>query len=472
MSVSDYVKWAAETGRLAIVDRAVDPHLELARVAHALEGKPLLFTNPQRPGWQVVTGMCAARESFAWALGTDQAGVVPRMVQALEQPQRPPLVDQAPCQQVVEHEPDLGRLPILTHLEGDGGPYITAGVSIVRDPERGANASFHRLMQIGPRSFTARIVEGRGTDTAWRALAAANQDLPVAICLGVPIHVLLAAAMSPAPGVDEMTISQALAATPLARCITMDLEVPAACEAVLEGRITTRLAAEGPFIDLTETWDVIRQQPVIEIDCLTHRRNPIYHALLPGGLEHKLLMGLPREPTIFQAVSQVTRCRGVSITPGGMSWLHAVVQIVKEGPEDGRRAIEAAFHGHTSLKHVVVVDEDVDIYDPAAVEWAIATRFQADRDLVVLADQPSSSLDPSAVLPGRTRTASGTVPGQKARTAKMGLDATVPWTDRAGRALDLAERAGFRKVRYPEVDVQQYLSDRPAPGSHGAGGEQ
>jgi 2,5-furandicarboxylate decarboxylase 1 len=465
MSLRDYVMWATETGRLAVVERPVDPHLELARVAHALEGQPTLFTDPRRPGWQVVTGMCAARESFAWALSTTPAGVVPRMVEALEQPLSPPRLEQAPCQEVVDDQPDLGRLPILTHLEGDGGPYITAGISIVRDPDAGPNASFHRLMQIGPRTFTARIVEGRGTDTAWQKLATRGQDLPVAICLGVPIHVLLAAAMSPAQGVDEMTIAQALAPTPLVRCLTSDLEVPAACEAILEGRITGRLADEGPFIDLTETWDVVRQQPVIEIDCVTHRRNPIYHALLPGGLEHKLLMGLPREPTIFQAVSRVADCRGVSITPGGMSWLHAVVQILKERPEDGRRAIEAAFQGHTSLKHIVVVDEDVDPYDPAAVEWAIATRFQADRDLLVLTDQPSSSLDPSAVLSGRTRPAGapgGTPRGQKARTAKMGLDATIPWTDRSGRSLEAAERAGFRKVRYAGIDLQAYLPEGPA----------
>ena len=253
--------------------------------------------------------------------------------------------------------------------------------------------------------------------------------------------------MSPPKGVDELTIAQALAPTPLARCLSVDLEVPAECEAVLEGRITRRLADEGPFIDLTETWDIVRQQPVIEIDCITHRRSPIYHALLPGGLEHKLLMGLPREPTIFQAVSEVADCRAVSITPGGMSWLHAVVQIAKRTDGDGRRAIEAAFRGHGSLKHVVVVDVDVDPFDAAAVEWAIATRFQADRDLMVFEDQPSSSLDPSATL----------VPGQKARSAKMGLDATIPWTDVAGRALSQAERDDFRKVGYGKVSLSKYL---------------
>ncbi|MGD8625211.1 MAG: UbiD family decarboxylase [Anaerolineae bacterium] len=455
MSLREFLSWAGDGAGLQTIHQPVDPHLEMARLIHALDGRPLLFARPNRPGWRVATGVCARREHFAWALGTDLAGIVPRLIQALEHPLDPPLSRQAACQEVVERQPDLDRLPLLKHLPGDGGPYVTAAIAVVRDPEHGRNASFHRLMQIGPRHFTARIVEGRGTDTAWRKARTAGRDLEVAICLGVPIHALLAAAMSPAKGVDELAIAHALAPTPLARCLTVDLEVPAACEVVLEGRILGRLAAEGPFIDLTETWDVVRQQPVVEIDCLTHRRDPIYHALLPGGLEHKLLMGLPREPTIYRAVAEVADCRAVSITPGGMSWLHAVVQIASRSPDDARRAIEAAFRGHTSLKHVVVVDEDVDPFDPTAVEWAIATRFQADRDLVVLREQPSSSLDPSAVLSSAGHGQAGP-PGQKARTAKMGLDATLPWHDRAGQPLSAAERQGFRKVRYEPVDLSGY----------------
>ena len=448
MDLRTFLAWAQKEAGLRTIGRQVDPHLEMARVIHALEGRPLLFTSPGRPGWRVAGGVCASRRHFAWALGLEGvAEIVPRLVEALERPVEPALLPEPPCQEVVVRRPDLGHLPLLKHLPGDGGPYVTAGVAIVHDPDHGRNASFHRLMQIGPRRFTARVVEGRGTHTAWRKAVDAGHDLPVAICLGAPIHVLLAAAMSPAMGVDELSIAAALAPTPTTRCLTVDLEVPAACEAVLEGRITAELAAEGPFIDLTETWDVVRQQPVVEIDCLTHRRDPIYHALLPGGLEHKLLMGLPREPTIFRAVSEVADCRAVSITPGGMSWLHAVVQIAKHSPHDGRLAIEAAFRGHGSLKHVVVVDEDVDPFDPAQVEWAIATRFQASRDLVLLEDQPSSSLDPSAEL----------VPGQKARSSKMGLDATVPWTDAAGRLRTPAERQDFSKVRYEPVDLVRYL---------------
>jgi 2,5-furandicarboxylate decarboxylase 1 len=447
MSIEAFVKWAEGEGTLTTISRAVSPRLEMARVIHALEGHPVLFTNPQKKGWRVLSGICAKREHFAWALGTDVDGVLGRLTAALDSPSSPPLEAEPRCQEVVHQAVDLDELPILTHLDEDGGPYVTSGVAVIRDPDFGRNVSFHRLMKVGQRTFTARLVEGRGTDTAWRKAISLEQDLEVAICIGAPIHVLLAAAMSPAKGVDELSIANALAPTPLARCVSVDLEVPAECEVVLEGRFTGQIANEGPFTDLTETWDIIRPQPVIEIDCVTHRREPIYHALLPGGLEHKLLMGLPREPTIFRAVSEVADCRNVSITPGGMSWLHAVIQIVSHGPNDGRQAIEAAYRGHGSLKHVVVVDEDVDLFDSADVEWAVATRFQADRDLLVFSDQPSSSLDPSAQL----------VPGRKARSAKMGLDATIPWTDGSGRMLSEAERNSFRKVRYDGVDLARYL---------------
>ncbi|MEA3310165.1 MAG: UbiD family decarboxylase, partial [Chloroflexota bacterium] len=200
-------------------------------------------------------------------------------------------------------------------------------------------------------------------------------------------------------------------------------------ELVLEGVLTHELDSEGPFPDLTGTLDGVRQQPVFRVTAVTHRRDPIFHALLPAGLEHRNLMGMPREPTIFAAVNQVVKCTGVAITPGGCSWLHAVVQIAPQGPDDARLAIEAAFRGHSSLKHVVVVDTDVDIYSSQDVEWAIATRFQAGRDLIIFPAQPSSSLDPSA----------GQVPGEKSRSDKLGLDATILWG---------AEKEGYVRVSY------------------------
>lgn len=436
MSLREFIRLAEQAGRLARIDREVDRHLELAAVAADLDGQAVLFRRVKGYDIPVLVGVCSDRELIARSLGVDRRNLLATLAGALAHPVPPEIVERAPSQEVVESNVNLDALPILTHIPGDGGPYITSGVAIIRDPDFGRNMSFHRLMQIGPNRFAARVVEGRGTATA---LAKTGGRLDVAICIGVSPAVLLAAAMSPPKGVDELGIANALSPTPLVRCKTLDLEVPAEAEFVLEGHFTGEFAAEGPFIDLTETWDIVRQQPVVEIGCITHRRDPIYHALLPGKSEHKVLMGMPREPTIFAEVGKVAECLDVLITPGGTSWLHAVVQIRKRREDDGKRAIEAAFRGHGSLKHVVVVDEDVDIHSPADVEWAIATRFQAARDLVVLADQPGSSLDPSARH----------VPGQKTRTDKMGLDATIPWRDHAGRLLSPDERLEFHRVRYP-----------------------
>lgn len=411
--------------------------MEMARLIHVFDGKPLLFTKVKGSSYRVVAGIWSSREYLVLGLGIEKGQLLFTLAEALANPLAPTMITEAPCQEVVEEKVNLDALPILTHLAGDGGPYITAGVTIIRDPDYGRNMCFHRLMQLDSRRFVARIVEGRGTDTALRKV---EGDLEVAICIGNSIPVLLAAAMSPPKGIDELFIANALRPTPLVKCITKDLEVPADCEIVLEGRITKRKAREGTFLDLTGTWDIVREQPVVEIDCITHRQDAIYQALLPAGSEHKLLMGVPREPTIYAEVSKVCDCRDVVLTPGGMGWLHAVVQIEKHHSDDGRKAVEAAFRGHTSLKHVVVVDEDINIRDPNEVEWAIATRFQADRDLIVLGDQPSSSLDPSALH----------VPGKKSRTSKMGLDATIPWLKSDGTLRTPEEREGFKKVGYEQ----------------------
>ncbi len=434
MEIRAFLRAADERGWLNRVSSVVSPRMEMASLIHALGEDLTLFE--QVEGWPagVVAGLCATRRNLALALDVDEASLLGQLVLALRNPRPLREVTTAPCQECVADDMDLTRLPILTHLPGDGGPYVTSAVLLVRDPETGPNMAFHRLMRVDSRTFAVRLVEGRGTHRAWQKTAG---DLPVAVCIGAPLQVQLAAAMSPAAGVDELTIASALASTPVVRALGSDLLIPAETEIVLEGRLTKTLIAEGPFLDLTRTRDIVRQQPTLVVDRVTHRRDPLYQALLPGGLEHRLLMGLPREPTIYDAVSAVCACKNVAMTTGGGFWLHAVVQIRKQRADDPRRAIEAAFRGHSSLKHVIIVDEDVDPTDPAAVEWAVATRFQADRDLVVLHDQPSSSLDPSATQ----------VPGQKARTAKLGIDATRPWG---------VDPADYEAVSYGDVDLARY----------------
>lgn len=436
MSFRRFIERADASGDLVVINEPVDTNFEVANVAHALEGRPVLFNHiKDYPGWRICAGACADRRFFSMDLEVPPAQLMHHLTQAMDNPVLPEVVESAPCQEVVVEDVNLYDLPILLHLPEDAGHYIASDVVIVKDPELGRNMCYHRLLRLDDRRFAARIVENRGT---YNAMLKTEGDLPVAICIGVSLGTHLAASMSPPPGVDELSVANALSSTPLVKCLTNDLEVPADAEIVLEGRITRRKESEGPFMDLTETMDITRDQPVIEIDLMTHRRNPIYHALLPGGLEHKTLMGMPKEPTIFAEVSKVARCTGVYITPGGTSWLHAVVQIDKQSPDDGRRAIDAAFKGHGSLKHVWVVDTDVDLYDPAQVEWAVATRFQADQDLIVYTDQPGSSLDPSGTH----------VAGAKSRTAKMGLDCTIPWD---------ADRSKFERGRYGQVNLDDYL---------------
>jgi 2,5-furandicarboxylate decarboxylase 1 len=189
------------------------------------------------------------------------------------------------------------------------------------------------------------------------------------------------------------------------------LLVPAEAEFVMEGRLTSETVEEGPFVDITGTYDDRRTQPVFKVDRLYMRHDPIFHIVLPGGLEHYLLMGLPREPMIYRAVNQVVpKVHAVRLTEGGCCWLHGVVSITKNKEGDAINAIMAAFSGHPSMKQVTIVDEDIDILDERRVEWAVATRFQADKGLVVVNHAAGSSLDPSS---------HGT-------TSKVGIDATKP----------------------------------------------
>jgi 2,5-furandicarboxylate decarboxylase 1 len=447
-SLRTYLAGAATRGELTTIRHEVSARLEAAAVINQLAPRPVLFEHIAGKVGRVAANVAASRAHFAAALGISEAEVLAALAAALDHPSQPKHISHevAHCQEMMQTEVNLDAIPILTHFRSDPGPYITSGVAIIRDPESGPNASFHRLLQLDQRRFAARLVEGRGTDAALKKLPP-DVDLEIAICLGAPPHVLLAAAMSPAPGVDEMAVANTLSPTPLVRCLTKDLYVPAESEWVLEGRVTHQLHSEGPFVDLTETLDFVRQQPIIEIDCITYHRDPIYDALLPGGLEHKALMGVPREPTIFAEVSKVCICKDVYITPGGASWLHSVVQIEKRNADDGVKAIHAAFKGHGSLKQVIIVDDDIDPRNPAAVEWAIATRFQADRNLVVISDAGSSSLDPSAWHR----------PGQKAKGAKMGIDATIPWLRPDGTPRQPEEFADFRKMGYERVKLEDYL---------------
>jgi 2,5-furandicarboxylate decarboxylase 1 len=431
-----FLKQLEEKGELQRVRNEVSTEYELAGVIEALYEKPAYFEKVKESNIPVVAGLVSSKELVAQALNVERGQLLQKLSNAIKEPlPTPDVVEKGECQQNVEKDVDLTKLPIMKYTEKDRGKYVASAVAIVRDPELGRNMCFHRLMLLDRNKFVARIVEDRGTDTA---LKKSGGELEIAICIGNSTAVLLSASTSLPKGVDELGMANALEKTELVKCKTVDLEVPRDCEIVLEGRITKETAPEGPFLDLTGILDKVRQQPVIEISCMTNREKPIYQTILAGRREHRLLMGMPREPTIFNEANKVCECKDVYITVGGCSWLHAVVQIKKKNEGDGKKAIAAAFEGHKSLKHCVVVDDDINIYDPNQVEWAIATRFQADEDAIILPKQGGSSLDPSGDL----------TEGKKAITCKMGLDATIPSTQ-TGK--------GFNKEEYKKVDLSKFV---------------
>lgn len=432
MSLRSYLEKLDHGGDLLRVQSRLSKSYEIAGTLKQLEPRPVMFEKVNESPFRVVGNLFCGKAAFADYFGISPRQIIPWMARAIDERRPCLLVDEAPCQEVVIDRPDLDQIPILRHCEKDGGNYISSGVFITRHPRYGQNMDFHRCMQISKTEMAVRIVRSRHFDTFLQDV----RELDVAILVGNSLNVLAAAATSVEIGVDELEIANVLEPLPVVRAKTVDVLVPAEAEFVIEGTVyLERTHAEGPFVDLTETYDVVRQEPVFVVKTITHRKDALWQALLPGGLEHKLLMGMPREPTIFKKVNQVVRCLDVNVSPGGCSWLHAIVQIDKQSEEDGCLAIEAAFSGHRSCKHVFVVDADIDIYNPLAVEWAMATRFQGDHRMVVKERQQGSSLDPSAE------------PGTHL-TAKVGFDLTKPLSTK-GKT--------YEKPPFPQVDLSSLI---------------
>jgi len=433
MGFREYINQIDEKALLRNVNIEVSKKLEISGILKAIEPTPVMFNNIKESKFRVIGNLFCTKNVIASYFGVTPADLIPMLSKAISNRTKPEIVTNAPCQEIVEANVELNKIPILFHCEKDGGNYISSAVVVTRDPDYGQNLDFHRAMQFSNEKFATRIVKGRH----FSKFLEKNGELEVAFCIGNTPNILIAGATSVDIGVDELEIANALEPLKVVKANSVDLLVPAEAEFVLEGRVyLEERHSEGPFVDLTETYDMIREEPVFEVKKITHRKDAIWQALLPGALEHKILMGMPREPTIFNKVNEMgVKCLDVNINPGGCSWLHAVVQIDKKAEEDGKEAIEGAFIGHTSCKHVFIVDNDINIYDPLSVEWAMATRFQGDSRMIIKDKEPGSSLDPSAE------------PGTK-MTTKIGFDLTKPLIVK-GKNFDIAE--------FPKVDVNKYL---------------
>ncbi len=446
-TLRDWLDYLAAHDRLAVIRPNTSLRFELAAIVKRFDGhKATLFPRPGGHAMPVISGLVSDRQWVADAMGVEVGEVLARFQDAALNPLPWKEVKSAPVQEIVHRDVDIAKqLPLPTHNEHDNGAYITAGLCIARNPVTGVqNVSLHRLQLSGPNRLGALLLP-RHTHMYYEMAERMGQPLDVAIVIGAdPLTLLSSQAIAPLD-FDELTIAGALhgAPLPVVKCVTSELRVPAEAEIVIEGRLLPQVREpEGPFGEFPQYYGERANRHVIEVTAITHRKDAIFHTIVGGGLEHLLLGGIPREATLLAHLRRsFPNVRDVHLARGGVCRYHLYVQIAKRQEGEAKNIMMGAFAGHYDVKHVIVVDEDVDIHNPAEVEWAVATRFQADRDIVIVPESQGSKLDPSA------RNGVG---------AKMGMDATKPLA---------ADEMKFKRIRVPgeeKVDLNKVVGAVPS----------
>lgn len=401
------------------VEREVDPCHETAAIVTKLEQRGrspiLMFRNVKGCELTVVTNVCGSMGRLAMALGCALPEVGRVYGERVQNRIAPQLVADAPCQEVVRRDVDLGILPRLRyHLDDADEPYITAAIVVARDPDTGkTNLSYHRLMIAGPDSTGILMEKGKHLDGIFRKYAAAGRDMPVAAFVGAHPLWSLGALYSGSPGDEEYDCIGGLLGEPLplVRCVTQpELAVPAGTELVLEGVVThTERMREGPFGEFTGYGTGLTQTPVFRVHAITHRSDFVFQDIVSGRMEHLVLSMPAIEERTRRVASQHVEVERIALPAP----LTAVIAMRKRTDDEPARLIEALLRSDIYCKHVFVVDADVDPGDMRAVLAAMALQTQADRQVVILRDELGTPLDPSC-------------PNADGRSAKMGIDATRP----------------------------------------------
>jgi 2,5-furandicarboxylate decarboxylase 1 len=431
-------------GRLRSLNREVDPDCEIAAIMKRLDGaEALVFPRVKGHSMPVIGNLLCSQANCEAAFGAGFRDIRDFVVRALGNPIPPERVSRAPCQEHIYKDGfDIGRmLPVLRHTEADSGRFVTAGIVIVRDLETGVyNASYHRLQLLGPKRTAVKLDYGRHLRAAYERAQRMKKDLPIAVCLGtdLAVHYTAAAMGAQLPeSMDELAVAGGLRGSPLqvVKCITQDLWIPAQTEIVLEGFMRHDTSArEGPFAEFIGYLSPEGDAPVFEVTALTHRTDPLYPAINGYGRETVMLRKYVMEASLLKALqASVPIIHDAEMTAGGMHRFIAVLSVKKTSPQhDGmqRNAILAAFATLKDLDLVIAVDDDIDIRDPADVEYALATRMEASRDVFV--------------IPG-ARGHEYVRAGNSGVVAKMGIDATVPFEERHRFA-----RVSFRETKLDE----------------------
>ena len=441
-----YLKHLEEQRQLARVSDEVDVKYEIAagiRKTSDIEGPALLFENIKGfPGWRVLGGLFATRKLIALGLGVPEDKLLERYL-TLEDKRIPPaMVSTGPVKEIkwTGAEVDLHKLPIVTHAGKDIGAYVTIGVQVGKDPDNGArNLSIHRMLLLGKDRLSLWAPPDHHLGRMILKAEEKKRGLEVATAIGVEPAIVIGSQAKVPYGVDEYHVAGGLRGAPVAlvRCETIDVEVPAMAEIVIEGvTVPGERVPDGPYGEYPGCYSEAKSAPVLKVTAITMRKNPIYQTALTGMpvTENHTLIEYANAAVIYrEAMKIVPEVRDVYVTPGGTFRHHVVVSIKKRHDDEARNLILALLALGIGLKQVTVVDDDIDIRNPTEVEWALSTRMQPDRDLIVIPRLACSTLDPSVPKPRST--------------AGWGIDATVP----------VGDRAKYEKVLIPGVEKIKYI---------------
>ncbi len=403
---------------LVVVSKELDPRYEITALVVKLERegrRPALLLNKVRgTSFRVLTNLNASRKRLALALQTQPRQMVGEYLKRLSEPLAPVRVADAPVKDVIYrgNQVNLLELPQIIHHEGDAGPYMTAAVAVARDPESGlVNASFNRLMIKSERHTGIHLTPGKHLWEFYKNAEARGQALQAALVLGLHPAWELGALRLGSIVEDEMTAMGSLAGEPLGvvRCETIDVYIPARAEMVLEGEIPPhQREEEGPLGEFTGYSLGTRRREIFNVKAITHRKDALFQDIAVGHLDHLLLSTIPIEANIFRAVqAMVPSVRAVRV-PAPFT---AYVSIEKRAEGQPTNAILSVLGSDMYIKTVVVVDHDVDVFSDREVTWALATRVQPDRDIIIIRNARGSDLDPSTLVDGVT--------------SKVGIDATA-----------------------------------------------
>lgn len=454
MSLKDlrgFMNFLERENELIKIKKEVNTKFEIAafiRKSSDIQGPALLFENVKGYRMPVAGGIYATRKRIAMALGSNGKNVLKEYMKMEQNPINPKLVKDGPVKEVIITGKgiDLRKLPIVWHSEKDVGPYIAAGVQIGKDPDTGVrNASMYRMLLLNRNTLTLGAPIGRHLMRFISKAEDNGKPLEIATAIGTDPYVVIGSQARVPMGVDELSIAGGLQGKPIeiVKCETIDVEVPATAEIVIEGETIPKMRKpDGPFGEYQGTYSGAVDHPVVKVKAITMRKNAIYQTCLTGMplTENHTLIELPAAALAYKEVQKICpEIKDVNITPGGTSRHHAIVSIKKRHDAEGRNALLSLLATPIGIKLAIVVDDDINIFNPLDVEWAVNTRVQPDKDVIIIPNMWSAgALDPSAPKPQTT--------------SKMGIDATIPMDE---------PREKYEKVRVPgtdEIDLKRYLT--------------